>query len=310
MEDNKTAYEKGIVLLKSAIKKYEKGDYEHGDKDRGLANEFFDKVKKEDTYDDVALYGEGRNFGIIYNVFVENAKKIISENKNTKAIKEFITTIRKNKVLNEQFKIYDTFCNKIINCDSDTFINEAINILPYYKNKELVENNNKLIDIIRKNKLDEFIEITDEKINLYESIEYFITNKRTLDNIEAYNANKTVIKENLDNLVKENQNNKTITKDILDKEINETVNKYTELLNDDEMKLLSELCEGNKQEVFNRYKNDTIKFVSNQLSLAESTEDKIDWNNVLTKLNLKEYNEKTVLEDISSFINVQNIIAE
>ena len=47
MEDNKTAYEKGIVLLKSAIKKYEKGDYEHGDKDRELANEFFDKVKKE-----------------------------------------------------------------------------------------------------------------------------------------------------------------------------------------------------------------------------------------------------------------------
>ena len=143
MEDNKTAYEKGIVLLKSAIKKYEKGDYEHGDKDRELANEFFDKAKKEDTYNDVALYGEGRNFGIIYNVFVENAKKIISENKNTKAIKEFITTIHKNKVLNEQFKIYDTFCNKVINCDSDTFINEAINILPYYKNKELVENNNK-----------------------------------------------------------------------------------------------------------------------------------------------------------------------
>ena len=47
MEDNKTAYEKGIVLLKSAIKKYEKGDYEHGDKDRELANEFFDKAKKE-----------------------------------------------------------------------------------------------------------------------------------------------------------------------------------------------------------------------------------------------------------------------
>ena len=310
MDDNKTAYEKGIVLLKSAIKKYEDGDYEHGDKDRELATEFFDKAKKEDVYDDVALYGEGRNFGIIYNVFVENAKKIIGENRNTKAIKEFITAIRKNKVLNEQFKIYDAFCNKVINCDSDTFINEAMSILPHYKNKELVENNNKLIDIIRKNKLDEFIEISDEKINLYESIEYFITNKKTLDNIETYNAHKTVIKENLDNLIKEKQNNKNITKEVLDKEISETVNKYTELLNDDEIKLLSELCESNRQEIFDKYKNDTIKFISNQLSLAESTEDKIDWNNILTKLNLKEYNEKTVLEDILSFINVQNIIIE
>ena len=44
--NNTDKYKKGSTLMKSALKKYEQGDIKGGDKDREMANYFFDKKEE------------------------------------------------------------------------------------------------------------------------------------------------------------------------------------------------------------------------------------------------------------------------
>ena len=312
--DNNELYQKAGTLMQRALKKYAEGDNEGGDKDRELANQLYDQAKEEMervSKNIMGLYGENRNFGIIYKVFEENAKDLIKENKNTKPIGKFIKTIKSNKILSEQFKIYDTLCNNTINIDAEDYINEAISIFPTFNRKEVIENNEKLISIIKENKLDELIDIDDETLSLYESIEYLLLNKKTLSNIEDYKNNKDVIKESLIkrfNSVTEENN--SITESDYKSDVFNVISKYSKELNSDELQLMEEICNSDKCEVFNKYKKETIKYITEQISNSSNVEDKIDWNNLLTKVNLKEFNEKTILEDVFSFIKINNIINE
>lgn len=314
--DNNELYHKGSILLQSALKKYSEGDFEGGDKDREQANYFYDLAKKEtDRVGDniTALYGENRNFGTIYHVFKENVKDILKENKNTKAIANIVKLIKSNKVLNEEFKIYDAFCNKKINVEPIEYINEALNILPTFTKKELIENNNELIKSIKKYKLDEFIDIDDDTMDLYESIEFLLTNKRSLDNIEDYKKHKNVIKESITKRL--TGNIKDVESDIVNEkdyrnDLRNIIDKHSKNLTEDEIALMAEICENDKKNVFNKYKNETLKFISEQISSSVDLEDKIDWNNILNKVSLKEYNENTIFEDVISFVNIKSIIEE
>lgn len=308
--NNNDSIEKGIVLLKSALKKYEQGDIEHAEKDRELANDYFNKAKKEEEID-IALYGENRNFGIIYNILEENVKNALKENKNTKFVGSFVRLIKEDRILREQFKIYEAFCNKTIKGDIEEYINEAVNITPIFSLKKLATANEKLIHLIKNNKLNEFVEISDEKVKLYESVEYILLHKKDYNSIENFNNCKKIIKENI---IKNNENS-TFSKEKINEnkyksDLNNVINKHIQQLNEDEINLMEELCNTDKEKTFNKYKEETLNFISEQISMTLDASDKIDWNNVYNKVNAKKYNENTLLEDVSSFINIQNIIEE
>lgn len=313
INENNDKYKKGSVLMKSALEKYEKGDYEGGDKDREMANKFFDEETEPDVAfdetDDLALYGENRNFGVIYNVFEANAKNFVSENKNLAAIKEIAKTIKSNKVLKEQFDCYDALKNRKIKGDASDYVNEAISMLPSLDKKEVRKSNAELISLMRKHKLDERINISEEDMELFESIEYVLLNGKNLKNINDYNESIEVIKENLEKRSNEKTEEFTCNEDF-DKYVQEVLNRQALELSEDEEKLLKELNEGKGEEMFNEYKNETLKFVCEQIDKAESVEDKVEWNNILTKISIKQYDKNKMLEDIASFINVQNIINE
>ena len=138
MADFNVNSEKGSVLMQQALKKYAKGDFEGGDKDRAEANRYYDLASAEINSEAgkiTQLYGESRNFGIIYNVFEQNIENLLSTKKGKKIIKECFNLIKSNKVLNEQFKIYDMF-EKAQNVDDvKDFVNEASNIVKTFMNK-------------------------------------------------------------------------------------------------------------------------------------------------------------------------------
>ncbi len=307
--DNKSDYEKASILMKSALKKYADNDFEGGDKDREEANRLYDlaRMYTNKDFNNLALYGENRNFGIVYNVFEKNVGGILKENKKLNVITDFIRLIKSNKVLSEQFNVYNTLCNKFIDSDIDEYLNEALTVIPKFTKQELIENNSKLIDVLRKNNINEFIDIDEKKLSLYESIEFLLLNKKTINNIETYNDHKKIIKENINNNVTDKV---SLTENDYNTELQNIIEKNISELNEDEMQLLSELCNENKETVFNRYKDETLQFISEQITGAENLEEKIDWNNIMNKINSKKYNENTVLEDITSFINIQNIIEE
>lgn len=302
MEDkknNNTLYDKGIILLKNALKKYEDGDFESADNDRKLANEIFDKAHTEEKYDDNILYGENRNFGIIYNVVNENTKTAYKTQKGLKEIGVVLKHIKNNKILKEQFEIYSSIEKNQIKNDTMHYVNEAVAMLPSYNKKEIFKENDNLIKIIRNNNLNECINIPEEKLNLYEAIEFILLNKKNITNIDSFKSSKNTILEYV------NKHNKVPS---LSEEKN--VKEATEVISEEEKKLTKELNEGNKEEIFNRYKTETMKMISEQISLSENLNDKIDWNSMLTRVMIKQYDENKILEDIYDFINVQNIINE
>ena len=311
--NNTDNYKKGSTLMKSALKKYEEGDYKGGDTDREMANHFFDKKEEMpltfSEKDDVALYGENKNFGIIYNVFEENVKNIIKGKKNYKAIKEITNFIKNNKVLKEQFDCYTALKDKRVSQDVENYLNEAIDFLPNLNKKLVIKENTKLINLLRKNNLDENIHIDDEQIKLYESIEFFLLNKKNLNNINEYNVNKAVIKEHLEKKsIDENIENLN-QKDYYN-EVKSIVEKYNKGLNEDEINLITELSENDNKAVFEKYKNQTIEYISEQIKNTQDVNEKIDWNNILTKISIKQFNQEKIFEDVVSFLNVQNIITE
>lgn len=309
-------YEKGAVLMQSALKKYAEGDFEGGNIDREKANEYYDKAQYEleRAANSISmLYGENRNFGIIYTVIEENIKNYIKENKNAKIVSNFIKLIKDNKILKEQFNIYNVLCNNIIDIDAEEYLNEALTIIPNFNKKEIFENNSKLIDFIKDNKMDEYIDIDDDRMELFESIEYFLLNKKSLKNIEEYKKNKDIIKESINNRVIENKNNSNdivINESEYNSDLRNAINKYLKELNEDELNLIEEICKNDKKEVFEKYKNETLNFISEQLTNSLSLEDKLDWNQLLNRIKLKEYKEETLLKDIISFISAKNIIEE
>lgn len=310
--NNTDKYKKGSTLMKSALKKYEQGDIKGGDKDREMANYFFDK-KEEIPFtfsekDDIALYGENKNFGIIYNVFEENVKHILKEKKNYKAIKDIINFIKNNKILKEQFNCYTALKDKKVSQNIEDYLNEAINFLPLFDKKTLINKNTELINLIRKNNLDENIHIDNEQIKLYESIEFFLLNTKNLNNINEYNINKTIIKEHLEKKSLENEN--LLTENDYNNEVNSIIDKYNKNLNEEEVALLNELNENNGKDVFTKYKNETINFISEQIKNSQNINEKIDWNNILTKVSLKQFEPQHIFEDIIELIHIQNIITE
>lgn len=317
MEDNTSIYDRGITLLKNAVKKYEQGDNEGAEKDRQLANQLLDQATMngeadEIQLDDAKLYGENRNFGIIYNVIEENAKLSFKDNKQLKKVANVIKYIKSNDILKEELNIYSTLENIKVE-DADSYINEAVAILPKLSKKEIVKANEELIGIIRENKLNEFININEDKISLYEAIEFIILNKKTLQNINEYNSNKLNIKEHIEkNSLNEQKDvdNESMSYDAYKNDVIKTIDRLSEGITEDEEMLLKELNENSKEEIFNKYKNETVKMISEQISTFDSLKEKIDWNNILTRVSLKTFNENKLFEDVASFINIQNIITE
>ena len=229
---------RGKVLMQRALDHLEKGNIEEFETDRALANKFFDEMNAEEEEMD-ALYNESRNFGIIYQVIESNVPTLLETKEGQKVLRNIIKTIKGNKILHEQFKAYNNLqpLHKINNVDE--YIAESLSLVPKFNKKDVKENNERLIKLIKKYNLDEMIDIDDEKLNLFESIEFVTMNKKSLKNIDDYvNATK-MIKESIINLpVSE-------TKDFSIEDYAEEINNVSENiakeLNSAEIKLLKEV---------------------------------------------------------------------
>ena len=320
MADFNDNLHKGEVLMQQALKKYEDGDFEHGDKDRKEANHFFDLASKEINSEEgqmSQLYGESRNFGIIYNVFEQNIDNLLETKEGRKIIKEMYDLIKGNKILSEQFKIYDFF-EKAKNVDNiKEFVAESTQIISNFDKKAIKENNDKLISIIRKGKLDEYVEIPEEIENLYEAIEYIILNKKNLNNINEYVNAQTVIsehiKKNNSEAILENKDNKTLIDDLKDK-INEEQKKADDMINEDEKKLVESFLneKENHRVIFNKYKESTLSKINEMIEKADDAEDKEGWKNIYEDISSRTFSENATenITNCAEMLEITNTINE
>ena len=279
---------RGKVLMQRALKHLEEGNLEEFETNRALANKYFDEMSAEDDELD-ALYNESRNFGIIYQVLESNTANLLKSPHGHKALRDVVKTIKQDKVLHEQFKAYNNLMPHYRVNNVDDYINEALSMIPTFNKSEVKECNEKLIKLFKKNNLDEMIDIDDDKLELFEAIEYVTMNPKKVDNIDEYISAKNVIKEYSDEVVSISEN---IGKD----------------LNSAEVKLLKEVYGENAEEYFNECKTITLKKLNEMMSNEKDMETKSRLSQIFEKINSKTYNKKNIAVDVSEMIEIQNTI--
>ena len=311
MADFNVNSEKGSVLMQQALKKYAKGDFEGGDKDRAEANRYYDLASAEINSDAgkmTQLYGESRNFGIIYNVFEQNIENLWNTKEGKKIVKECYNLIKSNKVLNEQFKIYDMF-EKAQNVDDvKDFVNEASNIIKTFDKKLVMENNEKLIKFIRDKKLDEYVDIPEETENLYEAIEYIVLNKKTYNNVNDFLKAQNVITEHIIKNQKNNIVENKLTSVEFEDKIEEAEKEINENINQEEKTLLDRFLttkNQNKKEVFENYKRKTLRKIREMIENSEDS-DKSQWNKIYENVSSKNFSEN-MSENITNCAEMMEI---
>ena len=288
MEELTDNLQKGMTLMQEALKKYADGDIKAGDKDREFANEFLDKYSKEmDTEEGQmnGLYGESRNFGIIYNVFEQNFDNIY-QNNNKQVIKEVYDLIKSNQLLNEQFKIYDMFEKAKDVENAKEFVNEASELIKHYDKKQIKENNEKLINIIRKNKLNEYVDIPEETENL-------MLNKKNFNNVNKFIKAQNIIAEHIEKHNKNKIEESVETFDDFQNKVNESEKEINENINEEERKLLDMFTSPNtnKRAIFENCKKETLKKIKDVMQTSEET-DKESWKNIYESVDSKAYSDK------------------
>ena len=286
--------QKGSTLMQQALKKYAEGNFESGDKDRELANKYFDMMMDEINSEEgkiTQMYGESRNFGVIYNIFEQNIDNIYNNESKRYIIKEAYDLIKNNPLLNEQFKIYDMFETAKNVENVKEFVNEATGLIKQFNRKQVINNNQKLIDLIKENKLDEYVEIPEETENLYEAIEYILLNKKTIDNVNEFIKAQNIIAEHIENnkSVVENSNKSFQN---FENELEKKEKEINEGMNEDEKRLVDLFTnqKTNKKEIFENYKKETLEKIKCAISTSEEN-DRDAWNKVYESVNSKQYSE-------------------
>lgn len=301
MADFNEYSEKGSTLMQQALKKLAEGDIEAFENDRKEANRYFDMFYKSVSSEEgkinmmnEQMYGKTRNFGMIYNVFEQNIDALYQDENKKKILKEAYKLIKNNKLLNEQFKIYDMFEKTKDVENVKDFVNEASSLIRHYNKEQIKENNEKLIKLIRDNKLNEFVEIPQETENLYEAIEYVILNKKTLDNVNDFLKAQNVIIEHIEkNKETVNESKNTLSFDGFKEELDNQEEQIQENINEDEKRLLDMFTnpKTNKKFVFENYKSETLKKIKGVIQNSEES-DKEAWNKVYESVSSKNYSDK------------------
>lgn len=317
MADFNNNSEKGSTLMQQALKKYAEGDIEGGDKDRKEANRYFDMASMEMNSEEgklSQLYGESRNFGIIYNVFEQNIDNIYQDDSKKHVIKEAYNLIKKSPCLNAQFKVYDMF-EKPTNVDNPKeYVNESISLIQQFDKKVVKEENEKLIKLIKENKLDEYVDIPEETENLYEAIEYVLLNKKTLDNVNDFIKSENVIVEHIQNVKQNiNENKETVSFNEFNEKLEKQEDELNENMNNEEKKLLDEFLnpKTNKKNLFENYKQQTLSKIKEVMDNSEN-EEKESWNKIYENITSKTYSDKMTQNIINcaEMLEICNTIEE
>lgn len=307
MNDLVKLYNEGKALMEQAIDCYSNNKINEAEELRNKANDVYSKAHTlyclENTDRD-KLYGKNRNFGICYHIFEDSLLKNMKNRKGKKFINEVSNLIKKDKVLKEQFDVYNNICKKNVT-ETNKYIDdiiECVSKMDISKN-DIKKSNDKLIDLLEANSnVNKLLDIDNDTLKLYEDIEFILTNKKTINNIDEFNSVKNNLTESLNKIY--HHDNSEINEDY-EQKISDITEKYEDITND-ELKLFEKITSKNtnKSELFDIYKSETIDNVNEAINNA-SDEDKEQWQNIKTVLDEKKYNEKTFIEDVLNFIEIQ-----
>ena len=301
----------GVKLLAEAISLYENNNLQAAYRKYQEAGEYLGEASQLFETEDGKLsmvYGGNRNFGAIYKVFENNAKELLKNKSRQKQLAKILKTIKENKVLMDEFSVYNAFTNPTDVEDADKYVNESVSLIKHYPPETLKENNNKLINVIKECNLDEEMTLTEEETELFEAIEYLIINKKNFSNLNQYSKIHKILCEHVNdnNFVKgDNPDLDGLYED----KTNEFAKKHENELNEDEIKLIRDVTtnENKAKRLFAENQVRAMELVQKEIDKGEDTD---SWKSILESISGKAFNKNTALTDIAEFIEITNELGD
>lgn len=303
--------EKGITLMEEALKQYREGKYSLASHSRKAANKFFEKIEKEMETEEGAdkyMYGESRNFGLIYHVIEENAKKMYESENGRKKLAKTLSFIKSNNTLLNEFKVYDALTRASNVVNPATYVNEILSVMDRNALKNTKGENSKLIKEIRSNGFNENVTLDENDIELYEAIQYVMENMPTISNLKKFTSAKSIISENVKNTAKNITENVDMDK-LTDDRADKLTEKYNAEMNEEEKNLLKEISLSTEkaEKQFNEMKEELLSILSQKLNECEIS-DKEGWENIYETVNNKTFNKRNILSDIADMAALMETI--
>lgn len=310
MEEKEITIESALSTMSEALKQYEEGKYDTAEHTRRLANEMFDKVSAkmstEDGRDDM-MYGECRNFGMLYKILESNTKYMYETEEGRKSIAKIAKLIKTNPVLLSEFKTYNAYLNPINVTDAKEYVSEAIKLSEKHSKKETKVNNQIMLDTIRGEGLDENVDFDEEEIAVYEAIESTIISKPKIENVNSHINTINLLSE----CVSERNINKEekTASERLSEAYSVISDKYSDIVNEDEVKLIEKISTQNDkgESIFNKYRKEILESVEKELVKSEGI-DKEGWRQVKENVENKVFNPKSAIVDIAEMIEIRNTL--
>lgn len=266
----------GSELMMKSLECLKNGDMEGSKKFREEANKILDLATQSMNTACAnmdMLYGESRNFGIIYNVFEQNIKEMMKSKDGRKAISEAVKLIKKDKNLKSQFNVYQSFERKPSN-HAEMYIEEALKMMPRSTRKEIVESNEKLINVLRESKnFNEMLDIDDNVMKCYESVETLMMTPHTPENLDKIVEARQSLLEHLSNLPVD-EVKKSVAN--LEETYKQILKREGDTPNEHEIRLFRQITEAkDKKQLFEQYKNELVEEIEN--IMANKPEDLNEW---------------------------------
>lgn len=302
--------EKGKRLMESALHMYSNGANIKAYKTFMEAEKYLSEAyNAENTKNgqDAMKYGDNLNFGALYKVFESNAGAMFKDSKKHTALKRIVETINSNKVLKDEFNAYNAFTNPMNVTDAGVYVNEACNMMKKHTAEELLENNRKLMNVMRANGLDENVPFTDDETELFESVEYLMTTKSGFGNIGKVSSAKEILRENVEKNNRDSSEGCNIEEEY-NRRIDALLEKYDVMLSDDEIELIKETRDKKSAEAkFNSLKSELKEELGRLVSSGTESD---SWKAILEKIEAKKFNAGTALQDIAELMEVKSEIED
>lgn len=280
-----------------------------------LLKDKFDKLFNvfiNENKEDTKTLSENTCFGVIHKIFEHNAPILFKTKNGKKIIKEYIKTIKNDKILKEEFSFY----SQLLSCNNkeikSTIIDEALKMKSDFNKNKIFESNNKLIKLINENKLNLDVEITDDLLNVLNSISCLYETKKNIHNLSKIVESKQTICNYENNDLTNNKDNNININELSESLLNIN-NKLNQELTESEKDVIKTICnstnDNEKKELFNECQNNLIENIDLLMKESSINDDVKSKLIVLKeKISNKTFNSETMLNDMIEFFDISNIL--
>ena len=270
----------------------------------------FDKRINEAKINDFVNSIDNLSFIYCKQLFEGISDKLFDSTRGKKLIGKYARLIKENKDLKNLYFLSENLTTKQNVTDAKLYISECANFSVNLTKDCLNKLHKILKEAVKLSGLgqEELNDIVSDNKELNESIDFILTNKKTLNNVNEYTKHINILSE-------------ALNKSTNDK-INETANieDITNLLDEEELEtwekdiveeiVMANLAGKTKENVFENLKNECISIIEESCEVLENETMVSRLKLMKEQLTNKEYNKETINEDLLKLSELRKTLKE